>query len=95
MRYSAGMANVPRIDEVERLGAAVEARRLGRADAIAQLLQIFDGGLTLTGAASYIDNWSTVRADCIRATTPEPKVTHHQGRWTPLLTAGDHDVSSV
>ena len=50
------------VDEVERLGAAVESGELVREDAVQRLLECSDGGLTRLSAASLIDSWSTARA---------------------------------
>lgn len=50
------------VDEVERLGQAVENGTLGRDAAVRQLLQCSDGGLTCVSAADLIGNWRTARA---------------------------------
>lgn len=50
------------IHDIERLGSAVEAGDLTRAQAAQALVDASAGGLTLTGAGGILDNWQGQRA---------------------------------
>lgn len=52
------------IDEVERLGAAVERGELDPGEAAHRVQQCSDGGLTLADAADFLRHWKTARANC-------------------------------
>ncbi|MFD7016165.1 hypothetical protein [Streptomyces sp. NPDC059928] len=48
------------VDDIERLGRAVEAGEIGREKAVSELTS--DGRMTEQGASDVIDNWRSVRA---------------------------------
>lgn len=50
------------VDQIEELGAAVDAGLLPRDRAVQLLTEYSDGGLTRLGAADVLDNWQTTRA---------------------------------
>lgn len=59
------------VDKTEELGAAYEAGQISHADAVHQLQQYSDGGITQVGAATLLAKWRTARAqvaDTRRAT---------------------------
>lgn len=68
-REEAQAVNTPNeIDEIERLGAMAERGEISEQDAAQQVMQVFDGGVTLTGARSLVKDWRTARAQYEQAT---------------------------
>ncbi|MEU3826434.1 hypothetical protein AB0F36_14115 [Streptomyces sp. NPDC029080] len=57
------------MDEIERLGRAVENGSAERALAVQELVKLSQGDLTERGAADLIDRWKTVRAQYTTAMT--------------------------
>lgn len=52
----------PLVDQIETLGAAVDDGTISRDEAIRNLAQWSDGGLTVLGATGLIDDWKSARA---------------------------------
>ena len=50
------------IDDIEFYGRAVDVREMTRAAAALALAEASNGGLTLCGAATSIDDWRTARS---------------------------------
>lgn len=50
------------VDQIEELGAAVDAGLLAFADATHRLVEYSDGGLTRRGAESQLETWQFARA---------------------------------
>jgi hypothetical protein len=50
------------IDDIEFYGRAVDAGDMTRDDAVRLLTEASNGGLTLVGAATSLDDWQTARA---------------------------------
>lgn len=53
--------SAPLLDEIERLGKAVDDGEVSRDDAIKSLVDRSGGGLTLLGAADLADGWAGAR----------------------------------
>lgn len=49
------------ITKAESMGRAVTQGAMSREDAIKELMEFSDGGLTQAGAADLIDNWRTIQ----------------------------------
>ena len=50
------------IDEIERLGRAVDEGSLPHDEAVAALVEASEGGLTEAGASDLVDHWSVARS---------------------------------
>lgn len=52
------------IDEIERLGRAVDAGELDPDEAAHRVMQVSDGGLDLVSAADWVRHWRMARDSC-------------------------------
>jgi hypothetical protein len=59
------------VDDIERLGRAVETGKAMQPEAVRELMKLADGGLTERGATEEIDDWQGARARYQAVTTED------------------------